>query len=66
LHILQNKSVGNGRYLIQKYCQIPTARFTDGVAPESSELVAECRRKVPMMGVVSCLRGRGLDGERVP
>jgi hypothetical protein len=29
LHILQNKSVGNGRYLIQKYCQIPTARFAD-------------------------------------
>jgi hypothetical protein len=30
LHILQNKSVGNGRYLIQKYCQIPTTRITDG------------------------------------
>jgi hypothetical protein len=31
LHILQNKSVGNGRYLIQKYCEIPTARITDGM-----------------------------------
>ena len=36
-HILQNKSVGIGRYLFQKYCQIPTSRITD-VASESSAL----------------------------
>ncbi len=32
-HILQNKLVGNGRYLKKKYCQIPTAWFADGVRP---------------------------------
>jgi hypothetical protein len=30
LLILQKTTVGNGRYLIQKYCQIPTFRITDG------------------------------------
>ncbi len=42
--ILQNSTVGNGRYLIQKYCQIPTFRITDEMGRSSGINIALSKR----------------------
>jgi hypothetical protein len=59
LHILQNKSVGNCRYLLQKYCQIPTFRITD----ESVAILVSVALKYGATGRTAPLQGGDVGSE---